>query len=86
MHRLLIGAGLGLAALAGSSAMAVGIGTCEGMIVRSNGVELATQTFGAEDGSAVFLVMGATASMLGWPEGFCGALAARGLSFSWAGQ
>lgn len=66
-------------ALAGSSAMADAVGVGDTMIVHSGGVELATQTFGAEDHPAVLLVMGATASMLGWPDGFCEALAANGL-------
>lgn len=44
-----------------------------------NGVSLATESFGRVGDPAVVLVMGATASMLGWPDDFCAALAAGGL-------
>lgn len=47
--------------------------------IDTNGVSLATQSFGDPRDPAVVLVMGATASMLGWPEELCRELAARGL-------
>jgi pimeloyl-ACP methyl ester carboxylesterase len=46
--------------------------------VRANGVTLATQAFGRPGDPPVVLVMGATASMLGWPDALCEALAAAG--------
>lgn len=46
--------------------------------VTANGVTLATQSFGRPGDPAVVLAMGATASMLGWPDPLCEALAARG--------
>lgn len=46
--------------------------------VSVNGVVIATQTFGAPGNPAIVLVMGATASMLGWPESLCRGLAERG--------
>lgn len=79
MRRLWMAAGIGLATLSGSFTMADEARIEETMIVQSNGVELATQSFGAENDPMVLLVMGATASMLGWPDGFCEALAANGL-------
>lgn len=42
-------------------------------------VRLAVQAFGDPDDPPVVLVMGATASMLGWPDAFCAALAAERL-------
>ncbi|MGR3590480.1 MAG: alpha/beta fold hydrolase [Limimaricola soesokkakensis] len=42
-------------------------------------VSLATQTFGSFHDPALIMIMGATASMLGWPEAFCSALAERNL-------
>jgi pimeloyl-ACP methyl ester carboxylesterase len=42
-------------------------------------VTLATQTFGSPHDPALIMIMGATASMLGWPDAFCTALATRGL-------
>jgi pimeloyl-ACP methyl ester carboxylesterase len=47
-------------------------------IVRSDGVELATEAVGDPAHPPVLLIMGAMASMLWWPEGFCKELAARG--------
>jgi pimeloyl-ACP methyl ester carboxylesterase len=44
-----------------------------------NGIELAYEVFGEPDDPPVLLVMGFGAQMLGWPDGFCTALAARGL-------
>lgn len=46
--------------------------------VDHGGVSLTTQAFGRSDDPAILLVMGATASMLGWPDEFCEALAASG--------
>lgn len=47
--------------------------------INGNGVTLATEAFGRPGDPALVLVMGATASMLGWPEALCRALADRGL-------
>ena len=43
------------------------------------GVRLATESFGDPADPAVLLLMGATASMLGWPDALCEGLAERGL-------
>ena len=48
-------------------------------VIRADGARLATESFGTPGDPALVLVMGATASMLGWPETFCAALAAQGL-------
>ena len=48
-------------------------------MIRGGEVRLATQAFGAPSDAAVLLIMGATASMLGWPDAFCHALAGEGL-------
>ena len=47
--------------------------------VENEGVRLATVSFGTPSNPTVLLIMGATASMLGWPDEFCAALAAEGL-------
>lgn len=47
--------------------------------IESAGVTLATESFGQPGNPALVLVMGATASMLGWPDALCQALAGRGL-------
>lgn len=47
-------------------------------MVNANGVTLATQAFGEAANGDVLLVMGATASMISWPEAFCRRLAAAG--------
>lgn len=47
-------------------------------VIRSDGIELASQAFGDPANPPVLLIMGAMASMLWWPEGFCERLAARG--------
>jgi pimeloyl-ACP methyl ester carboxylesterase len=44
-----------------------------------DGISLATQSLGRAGDPAMVLVMGATASMLGWPDEFCAGLAERGL-------
>ena len=41
-------------------------------------VSIATQAYGRSTDPAILLNMGATASMLGWPDEMCAALAARG--------
>ncbi len=48
-------------------------------LVEIRGVTLATETFGDPGDPPVVLIMGATASMLGWPDAFCTALAGEGL-------
>ncbi|MEY9142087.1 alpha/beta fold hydrolase [Bradyrhizobium elkanii] len=47
--------------------------------VQTRGIELATQCFGSHSDPAILLIMGATASMLGWPDELCTALAKQGL-------
>lgn len=46
--------------------------------VRHGDVEFATESFGAATDPAVLMIMGATASMLWWPDELCAALAATG--------
>lgn len=46
--------------------------------IDSHGVRLASEAFGNPADPAIVLIMGATASMLGWPDAFCAALAAGG--------
>jgi len=43
------------------------------------GISLAAESFGRPTDPALVLVMGATASMLGWPEALCRALAGQGV-------
>lgn len=45
----------------------------------SGGARLATETFGSPGSPSLVLIMGATASMLGWPAAFCQMLANQGL-------
>lgn len=47
--------------------------------IEAGGVTIATQSFGTHTNPALVLNMGATASMLGWPDEMCHALAERGL-------
>jgi pimeloyl-ACP methyl ester carboxylesterase len=47
-------------------------------MIRTNGVELATEAFGDPSHAAVLLIMGGAASMLWWPDEFCRKLAGRG--------
>ncbi|HEV8388444.1 MAG TPA: alpha/beta hydrolase [Dongiaceae bacterium] len=47
-------------------------------VIRADGVELASQTFGDRRQSAVLLIMGVAASMLWWPDAFCTRLAQQG--------
>jgi pimeloyl-ACP methyl ester carboxylesterase len=49
-------------------------------IIRADGVELATQSFGDPAHPPVLLIMGIMASMLWWPDAFCERLALRGRS------
>jgi pimeloyl-ACP methyl ester carboxylesterase len=46
--------------------------------IKADGVELATEAFGDPDSPAILLIMGSMASMLWWPEKFCGQLALGG--------
>ena len=46
--------------------------------VRANGIELEYDTFGAESGRPLLLIMGLGSQSLLWDEGFCEALAERG--------
>ncbi|MDD9732037.1 alpha/beta hydrolase [Mameliella sp. AT18] len=46
-------------------------------LAESAGITLATQSFGRPSDPAILLVMGATTSMLGWPDEFCADLAKR---------
>ena len=46
---------------------------------QANGITLAYETFGDPADPAMLLVMGLGTQMLGWPDGFCDALVARGL-------
>jgi pimeloyl-ACP methyl ester carboxylesterase len=47
-------------------------------MVRANGVEICTEDFGSPSDPALLLIMGATASMVWWPDDFCHLLAAGG--------
>jgi pimeloyl-ACP methyl ester carboxylesterase len=46
---------------------------------RVGAIEIAYETFGAPDDPPLLLIMGLGTQMLGWPDGFCRALEARGL-------
>jgi pimeloyl-ACP methyl ester carboxylesterase len=48
------------------------------LVIRSDGVELATQSFGNPAAPPILLRMGGMASMLWWPEELCRRLAAQG--------
>lgn len=48
-------------------------------VAKSGQVRLAAQSFGTPDDPALVLIMGATASMLGWPLALCEQLAGNGL-------
>jgi pimeloyl-ACP methyl ester carboxylesterase len=48
-------------------------------LVDSKGCKIATECFGSRHDPALILIMGATASMLGWPDTLCTALADKGL-------
>jgi len=48
------------------------------LVIRADGVELATQSFGSPAHPTVLLIMGGMASMLWWPQGFCERLASLG--------
>ncbi|WP_127489262.1 alpha/beta fold hydrolase [Paenibacillus ehimensis] len=47
-------------------------------ILRVDGIELCTESFGNPNDPAVLLIMGATASMIWWEDEFCQRLADRG--------
>ena len=47
-------------------------------IIKSNGVDICTEAFGDPSATPILLIMGASASMLMWPEEFCEQLAAGG--------
>lgn len=47
-------------------------------IVHGQGVSIASESFGRPTDPAMLLIMGATASMLGWPDDFCAQLANLG--------
>src|SRR3954454_4016983 len=47
-------------------------------MIEANGVELCTEPFGDPGDPPILLVMGISASMLWWEEGFCRRLAAGG--------
>ena len=47
-------------------------------MIRTEGAELATQTYGELADPPLLLIMGGMASMLWWPDAFCAALAERG--------
>lgn len=47
-------------------------------LIQAHDVTLCTEAFGCAQDPPVLLIMGATASMLWWPDGLCAALAARG--------
>lgn len=47
--------------------------------IQKQDISLAAESFGTVGNPALVLVMGATASMLGWPDALCHALANRGL-------
>jgi pimeloyl-ACP methyl ester carboxylesterase len=44
-----------------------------------SGIDIAYERFGDPDAPPVLLVMGLATQMLGWPDGFCSALVARGV-------
>lgn len=47
-------------------------------IIQNGVVDLATEVFGPEDGPPLILAMGATASMVWWPDELCDSLADKG--------
>ncbi len=47
-------------------------------LAEANGIELCYETFGDRSDPALLLVSGYTSQLLGWEEGFCAELAARG--------
>jgi pimeloyl-ACP methyl ester carboxylesterase len=48
-----------------------------GKMIRADGIELATETFGNPSDPPLLLIMGMMASMLWWPDEFCRMLAAN---------
>ena len=47
-------------------------------MIRANGIELCTETFGARSGEPLLLIMGATAQGIYWPEDFIQRFVDRG--------
>jgi pimeloyl-ACP methyl ester carboxylesterase len=70
----------GAAATVASSQAALGqISGEQGIeMIETNDIQIATQAFGSPADPALILVMGATASMLGWPDELCVSLASHG--------
>src|SRR5690554_5156287 len=50
----------------------------EEKIIKTNNIELCTESFGNKDNPAILLIAGATVSMLYWDEEFCQRLADKG--------
>lgn len=48
-------------------------------MIKTNGVDLCTQAFGHPANPGLLLIMGATSSMVRWPETLCRQLADSGL-------
>lgn len=48
------------------------------LMVKANGIEICTESFGKPSDPAVLLIMGAMASMIWWEDEFCGRLAESG--------
>jgi pimeloyl-ACP methyl ester carboxylesterase len=53
-------------------------GLSEERLAPANGIELAYQEIGDQDGEPLLLIMGLAAQMLAWEEDFCALLAGRG--------
>jgi len=47
--------------------------------IKTQGARIVTEPFGRPEDPALILIMGATASMLGWPDALCVALSDKGL-------
>lgn len=47
-------------------------------LVGQTGIHIATESFGDRNNTPILLIMGATASMLGWPNSLCEVLASAG--------
>ena len=72
-------AGLAAAALAPGRSRADAVGGGRMRTVERGGVRIATEAFGDTADPTVLLIMGATASILGWPDTLCAGLAGHGL-------
>ena len=64
---------------AGNLPIVVAMDDIAELAVENGDVTIATESFGPTDGAGVVLIMGATASMLWWPEQLCRRLADTGL-------